>query len=94
MNDDALDSLRILRVLRVLRLIKLARLLKASRLLKRWETSIALDFSTQSILSSIASYLLAGHWFACFMVLITSKLLWLGFRGSGARATPGPNVFP
>ena len=47
-----------------MRLIKLMRLIKASRLLKRWQTHLALDFSTQTILTALCSYLLAGHWYA------------------------------
>jgi hypothetical protein len=31
-----------------------------------------MDFSTQTILTAICSYLLAGHWFACFLVIITT----------------------
>ena len=90
-NEDAIDSLRILRVLRVMRLIKLVRLLKTSRLLTRWQTSIALDNSTQTILSTLSSYLVAGHWFACLLVLTTTVAdtplhTWLGAKGYCVRA--------
>ena len=67
--DTSLDDLRIFRMLRVLRLIKLVRLFKTSRLIKRWRTSIALDFSTQTLMFCITTYLLAAHWFACILVL-------------------------
>ena len=67
-DADDFGSLRIFRVLRVLRLIKLVRLLKTSRLLKRWQTAIAIDFSVQTMLWCLFSYLLAGHWFACILV--------------------------
>ena len=69
---DAVNQLRIVRVLRVLRLIKLVRLLKTSRILARWQTSIALDFSTQTVIYCLVSYLLCGHWFACLLVLTTT----------------------
>ena len=91
-DEDAVESLRILRVLRVMRLIKLVRLLKTSRLLKRWQTHLALDFSTQTMLSALASYLLAGHWFACILVLITTVSdtqmhTWLAAKGYCVRAS-------
>ena len=67
--DSSIDDLRIFRILRVLRMLKLVRILKSSRLIKRWRTAIALDFSTQTILFCVSAYLLAAHWFACILVL-------------------------
>ena len=93
-----LEQLRILRVLRVLRLIKLVRLIKSSRILKRWQTSIALDFSTQTVISCLASYLFAGHWFASILVLTTTfapspVLTWLGDKGF-CRRSDDPSSLP
>jgi hypothetical protein len=90
-DTAAIEQLRILRVLRVLRLVKLIRLIKSSRILKRWQTSIALDFSTQTIISCTSSYLLAGHWFSCLLVLTASfadtpYYTWLGAKGFCVRA--------
>ena len=90
-GTGALEQLRILRVLRVLRLVKLVRLLKTSRLLKRWQSAIALDFSTQTLLSCLITYLVAGHWFACILVLTTTVadspyLTWLTPKGYCERA--------
>ena len=85
-SASGIESLRIMRVLRVLRLVKLVRLVKTSRLLKRWETSIAIDFSTQTMLACVFSYLLAAHWFACILVGMTTfaetpLYTWLGAKG-------------
>ncbi len=90
-GNSAVNTLRILRVLRVLRLIKLVRLIKSSRIIKRWQSSIALDFSTQTVLSCLFSYLLAGHWFACLLMLTTTfadtpLYSWLGAKGYCIRA--------
>jgi hypothetical protein len=60
-----LRSLRMARVMRVLRLIKLARLLRASRLFQRWETKVAINYSSLSLVKSIVYVLLLSHWFAC-----------------------------
>ena len=83
---DAVNQLRIVRVLRVLRLIKLVRLLKTSRILARWQTSIALDFSTQTVIYCLVSYLLCGHWFACLLVLTTTFASTPYHTCCGARA--------
>ncbi|KOO22153.1 voltage-gated ion channel superfamily [Chrysochromulina tobinii] len=52
-----------------MRLVKLVRLVKASRILKRWWTSFALDFSTLTVVTCILGYLYFGHLLACFLVL-------------------------
>ena len=79
-------KLRILRFARVLRLIKLVRVVKASRILVRWQTSISIDFSTQTIIKCLFGYLIAGHWFACILVIGTTLAdtplyTWRGFKG-------------
>ena len=90
-------SLKILRFLRVLRLVKLVRVVKASRLIKRWQTSISLDFSTQTLIKCLVVYLLAAHWFACLLVLGTTLLAdsplhtWRGTKGYCVRTADNPN---
>ena len=42
---DRLAQLTVLKIFRVLRLFKLTRLLRSSRIAKRWETRIAIDYS-------------------------------------------------
>jgi hypothetical protein len=66
---EGITKLRVLRLLRVVRLVKLVRLVKASRILKRWWTSFALDFSTLTVVKCILGYLYFGHLLACFLVL-------------------------
>lgn len=95
-SASGLEQLRILRVLRVLRLIKLVRLLKTSRLLKRWQSAFALDYSTQTLISCLLSYLVAGHWFACILVLTTTMYdspmhTWLAAKGYCKQAPNGPS---
>jgi hypothetical protein len=51
-NDSGAEVLarfKALRVLRVFRLVKLVRLLRASRLLKRWETRISINYATLQV---------------------------------------------
>ena len=94
-GEAEIAKLRILRFARVLRLIKLVRVVKASRILVRWQTSISIDFSTQTIIKCLFGYLIAGHWFACILVIGTTIAdtplhTWRGFKGYCVR-TEDPN---
>ena len=90
-------ALKILRFIRVLRLVKLVRVVKASRLIARWQTSISIDFSTQTLIKCLVVYLLAAHWFACLLVLGTTLLAdsplhtWRGTKGYCVRTADNPN---
>ena len=64
-------SLRVMRVMRVLRLIKLIRLLRASRLFKRWETKLAINYSQLHLTRSIMGVCYISHFFACIWGLST-----------------------
>jgi hypothetical protein len=60
-----LDNLRTLRVLRALRLIKLSKLLTGQRIIKRWETKVAINYAAVSLLKCLIGMLLLSHFFAC-----------------------------
>ena len=64
-GGDATRSLRVMRVMRVLRLIKLIRLLRASRLFRRWETKLAINYSRLHLVRSIFNVCYVSHFFAC-----------------------------
>ena len=66
-------SLRVMRVMRVLRLIKLIRLLRASRLFKRWETKLAINYSQLHLTRSIMGVCYISHFFACIWGLSTHQ---------------------
>ena len=68
-SSSSLSSLKVLRVLRVLRLVKLARLIRASRMMKRWETRMAINYAVLSLLKACVMLILMGHWMACVWVL-------------------------
>lgn len=81
-NGD-LDNLRTLRILRALRLIKLSKLLTGQRILKRWETKVAINYAAISLFKCLIGMLLVSHWFACIWgmqaSLESSKMhTWLG----------------
>ena len=64
-TTDSARNLRMLRLMRVFRLIKLIRLLRASRLFRRWETKLAINYSRLAIVRSFLMMTLVSHWFAC-----------------------------
>ena len=63
------SQFKVLRVVRVLRLIKLLRLLRTSRLIKRWETRIRINYAALGIVRILISLLLCTHWQACTWTL-------------------------
>ena len=71
-SESAYTSFKALRVLRALRLIKLVRLVRASRIIKRWETHFAINYTWLSIMQSGMSCILCAHWMACVWVLQAS----------------------
>lgn len=92
-NDDASD-LRTLRVLRALRLIKLSKLISGQRLIKRYETRIAINYGAISLVRCLLGMMLLSHWMACIWGLQTSfgddvMTTWLA--GSAELCTYGQN---
>lgn len=84
-DTDDLAKLKVLRALRALRLVKLVRLLKASRIFKRWETRLAINYTRLDLVKSLAWALLCAHWIACMWVLQAMLIdvddSWLGPNG-------------
>ena len=70
-EESSLTALRVLRVLRALRLIKLVRLVRASRMFKRWECKIAINYSALALGKCVVGIVLTSHWFACLWSLQT-----------------------
>ena len=64
-DSEDFSKLKLLRILRVLRLIKLVRLMRASRMFKRWETRLEINYGKVAVLKCIVLIVLASHWFAC-----------------------------
>lgn len=78
------NNLRTLKTLRTLRLLKMVRLFRGSRIFKRWETRLAINYHLLAMTQSLLGVLLLGHWMACFWT-IQAKLVhsdvmttWLG----------------
>ena len=46
--------------------------LRASRILKRWETQISIDYGTLALLRCLVLICLGAHWFACIWALQAS----------------------
>ena len=55
--NDELAKLKIFRLFRLMRLIKLVRLVRASRMFKRWEIRMSIDYGTLSLLGCLCAQL-------------------------------------
>jgi len=82
-GSEDLSQLKGLRVVRVLRLIKMVRLVRSSRIFKRWETRVAINYAVLSLVKSTLYVMLTAHWFACFWVMQAkfgddASVTWLG----------------
>ena len=64
-GDTDLSMLRILRTIRLARLAKLLRVLKGSRIFKRWESRIGMQYSTMTLIKWCVFVLVLCHWLAC-----------------------------
>lgn len=58
-----------LRMVRLLRLAKLLRIFRASRVLKRWETHVSINYGTLTLCKFVLYMLLLSHWLACLFKL-------------------------
>lgn len=67
--SEALQRVTMLKTLRILRLFKLVKLIRASRIAKRWETRVAVDYAMLSIFKCIVTMCIATHWMACVWIL-------------------------
>ena len=85
-SQPFLNRLKALRVIRVVRLIKLMRLLRASRMLRRWETHMSINYASLNLGFACSMYLVSAHWAACMLLLPTTFYdnpveTWLGTYG-------------
>ena len=78
-----LQDLRLLRILRTLRLIRLIKLFTASKIVKRYEVRVAVNYAALGLVQCILGMLVLSHWFACAWGLQASfqtdlSKTWLG----------------
>ena len=59
------SSLIILKVLRTLRLLKLVKLARGSRVFKRWEMRLSINYQALSLFTILIVIILTCHWTAC-----------------------------
>ena len=59
------EDLFALRAVRILRLTKLVRLARSSRIFKRWELSVSINYAYLSMGTTMVAIFLGCHWMAC-----------------------------
>ena len=70
-GDDTKDLI-VLRAVRVLRLAKLIRLARGSRIFKKWEMNMSINYAYLSLIQIFAGILIGCHWFSCLWGLEAS----------------------
>ena len=71
-GTNSMQSYSALRILRALRLLRLLRLSKLSRILSRWETRMAIRYSTLEIAKCLLLVIISAHWSACIFGLMAA----------------------
>ena len=69
-ESEEMKKLTIVRVVRLMRLAKLARIMRAGRMLKRWEASITVRYSTIALCNFLFMAVFSAHWIACTWRLV------------------------
>ena len=66
-GPDAADQgvTKIMRMVRLLKLLKLLRVLRASRVLNRFQTRVAMTYTTSEMVKYVILIIVTLHWFAC-----------------------------
>jgi hypothetical protein len=67
---ETVGQLKILRIVRLLRLAKLLRVVRASRMIKRWETKLALSYGMMSLIKFAILVTTLAHWIACALAIV------------------------
>ena len=55
-----------LRMVRMVRVLKLVRIVRATRILKRWQDSVAISYAVATLIRFVLITLVLAHWLACF----------------------------
>ena len=83
-REGEAGKLKVLRAVRTLRLMKLIKLARGSRLFKRWEMKMSIDYSYLTLASLMVVILLTCHWVSCIWGLQVHRIaLW----NIGSRCT-------
>lgn len=70
LNNDDINQLKVFRIIRLARLAKLLRVLRSSRIFKRWESRIGMQYSTMTMIKWTVFVLMLCHWLACLWHLV------------------------
>ena len=65
LGDESTDDLKALRAVRALRLIKLVKLARGSRVFKRWEMRMSINYSVLTLVGTVMGITVSCHWVAC-----------------------------
>ena len=58
-------DLKLLRVLRTLKIVRMVKLLTGSRVIRKYEVRVAINYAMLSLMQCIGGLILLSHWYAC-----------------------------
>ena len=65
LGDENTEDFKALRAVRALRLVKLIKLARGSRIFKRWEMRISINYSYLTLFGITTGIVISCHWVAC-----------------------------
>lgn len=65
LGDESTEDLKALRAVRTLRLVKLVKLARGSRIWKRWEMRMSINYSYLTLTGVVTMIVISCHWVAC-----------------------------
>ena len=84
LGDESTEDLKALRAVRALRLVKLVKLARGSRIFKRWEMRMSINYSVLTLCGAITSIGVTCHWMACIwgmQATFNPLNSWMGAKG-------------
>eukprot|EP00939_MAST-03C_sp_MAST-3C-sp1_P000227 g227.t1 len=64
-ESSNLSAFKIVRIVRLLRILKLLRILRGLRVVKKWETKLAINYALLHVCVLLLFLILMAHWYAC-----------------------------
>ena len=83
LGDESTEDLKALRAVRAMRLIKLVKLARGSRIFKRWEMRMSINYSFLTLAGTVIGIAVSCHWVACVWGLqatFNPMMSWLALK--------------
>ena len=97
-DSARLKNLKALRIIRLLRLFKLLRIVRASRIFRRIESGVEIDYASLDLTKFLVMVIMSVHWMACAFSLVQyvedSPHSWMHFYYGPNVLNPRESISP